>query len=246
MALMCIVSAMAMICSPVVMASSKTTLTVSSVTAEPGTEVEVAIDLSGNEVGILGMMVSVSYDENLTLKKATAGNALPSLDFTPGKSLKENPINFAWDGLDADYGNGTVAILTFAVPEDAQGKYDINISYTTGNIYDNTYNDIDVAVVNGSITVNSVPVITEPSMSCDNIVNGADNITLDINLISPNEIIGKVYVALYDENRMTMVKVYEADEFVNATLDAVNGNCIKVMWWDNNHKPITEHLKIEL
>ncbi len=244
--LVCVIFILTMMYIPAVNASSKATLTVSSVTAEPGTDVEVAIDLSGNEVGILGMMVSVSYDENLTLKKATAGTALSTLDFTPGKDLTANPINIGWDGLDADSTNGTVAILTFAVPEDVQGKYDVNVSYTTGNIYDDGYNDIDVTVVNGSITVNSAPVITEPSMSCENIVKGTDNITLDVNLVSHDEISGKVYVALYDENSMIKAKIYDADEIVNAIIDAVNGKYIKVFWWDDEYKPIIEHLKIDL
>lgn len=246
MALICLISVLVTMCIPTVYASSKTTLTVANVNAEPGTDVDVAIDLSNNTSGIAGMMISVAYNENLVLKSVTKGTALPSLDFTKPGNLSANPVNIGFDGTEGDSTNGTVAILTFTVPEDAKGSYAVNVSYSEGNIYDGDLNDIDVSIVNGGITVNSTPAVTEPSISYTNLVKGTNNITLDVNLTSPDEISGKVYVALYDENSMVKLKVYDADETVNATIDAVNGKYVKVMWWDNEYKPIAEHLKIDL
>lgn len=233
-------------CIPTVNASSKTTLTVASVIGEPGTDVDIAIGLSGNETGIAGMMISVLYDENLVLKSVTRGTALSTLDFTKPGNLSANPVNIGFDGMDGDSTNGTVATLTFTVPKDAEGNYEVNISYSVGNIYDGDLNDIYVNIVNGGINVESSPSTTEPTLAVSNFVKDANNITLDANLASSSGITGKVYVALYGENSMAKVKVYDAEETVNVTLDTVNGKYIKVFWWDNEYKPITEFIKIDI
>ena len=81
---------------------------------------------------------------------------------------------------------------------------------------------------------------------CKNLVQGTSDITMDICVTSPTEPEGKIYVALYDEEHMLQVKVYDAKEIVNAKLDFAEGEYIKIMWWDSEYKPIIENLKIDL
>ena len=87
---------------------------------------------------------------------------------------------------------------------------------------------------------------SEYTITHKNLVSGASSITLDVCVTSPEKMGGKIYVALYDDNHMIQVKVYDAEEIVNATLDFAKGTYIKVMWWDNDCKPIVENLKIDL
>jgi len=246
LAIICTVSILITLCMSV-SASAQTTLTVDSVNAEAGADVEVAIDLSGNEVGVLGMMISVSYDENLTLKNAVAGTALSSLDFTLGKDITANPINIAWDGVEADSTNGTIAVLTFTVPENAEGTYNINVSYEVGNIYDNDYEDIDVSVVNGKINVSRA--ITEEAMSIKNYVKG-DTTTFTLDLVSPDSISGKVLVATYCDNksRMNDVDIYDAISSRDISVSTKGMDTLKIFWWDglSTLRPITEAIEIDL
>ncbi len=137
---------------------------VESVKGKAGESITVPLYIENNP-GVLGMMLKVSYDEELTLTAITQStgednSALESLDFTPGKDLTANPINVGWDGLDADSTNGKILNMTFTIPEDAEdGKvYDVKISYSIGDVYDNDFNDIDLAVVDGSITVKNYTI----------------------------------------------------------------------------------------
>ncbi len=245
--LVCVLTLLMSLCVQSVSASDGLTLTVSTVNAEPGTEVEVPIILSGNDMGLAGFMVSVNHDSNLSLKSITKGSALGTLTYTKPGDLTSNPLNIGFDGQDADYSNGTVATFTYVVPADAEGFYEVNASYSAGNIFDGDLNNVDIKIINGGIVVNSTPEVIEPVISYSNFEKGTKNIRLDVNLDSPDEITGKVYVALYDEKGHTVkTKVYPAAETVNAMLDSVDGKYIKIMWWDNEYRPIVENLKIDL
>lgn len=233
----------------VVSASAKTTLTVENIEATPGSIVDVAVNLSGNEVGILGMMISVSYDEGLTLKSAVEGTALSTLDFTPGKVITANPINLAWDGLDADKTNGTIAVLTFEVSDSALGKCNINLSYDIGNIYDNDYNDIDVEIVNGCINVSSVGA--KPEMTVHNYIPG-DNTTFTLDISSFDDIEGKILVATYYNGQYSLgnVVTYDAVASRNITVNTKGMDTLKIMWWNEILQgkciPISKSIEIDL
>lgn len=229
-----------------VYASSEVTLTVSEVTVEPGTEIDIPVVISGNTNGILAMQLSMTYDERLTFKAIKQGEALSTLDMTPIKDFTANPCTILLDGLDADTSNGTIFILTFAVPSDVTEKLDVNISYNVGEIYDNDMNDVNPKVVNGGIIVKSS--IAEPTIKINNLVKNTSNLTLDVNLTSPSDIEGKVIVAIYDENSLLEVKLYNASEAtINATLDFVDGDYIKAFWWDfDTYYPFTDCVKVEL
>lgn len=246
-ALICIISVLFVAFLPVVRASPVTTVKVETVTAEAGSDVEVAIALSGNESGILGMMVSVSYDKDLTLKSVVAGEALSSLDFTPGKDMTANPINIAWDGLDADSTNGTIAILTFSVPENAKETYNIDLTYSVGNIYDNDYNDIDVAIVNGGINVKNSTSKSE--ISIKNYSQG-DTTTFTLDLVSSSSITGKILIATYYNKELILdnVKIYDAISSRNISVDTKGMETMKIFWWDSLSTlvPVTEVVEVDL
>ena len=59
------------------------------------------------------------------------------------------------------------------IPEDAEDGniYNIVLSYTAGNVYDNDFNDIDLAIINGSITVKNYTI---GDVNDDGIINMKD------------------------------------------------------------------------
>ncbi len=137
-----------------VYASNQITLTVSDVSADSGESVKVPIQLSNNS-GVAGMMFSVTYDKDLTLESINRGDALESLDFTISGDLNANPVNIMFDGLEADDTNGVVAVLNFKVSSNSKKILKIDLSYDKGNIFDNDLNDVEVILVNGTITINN-------------------------------------------------------------------------------------------
>lgn len=138
---------------------------VNSVTASPGETVDVVVEISNNP-GILGMTLSLQYDNNaLTLINANSGSAMSNnLMFTrPGKY--SNPCNFTWDGVELDSSqikDGEILVLTFKVSSDAKNDvYPIKISYEEDSIFNADLKPVNVDIVNGSITVGND--ITEPT-----------------------------------------------------------------------------------
>lgn len=150
-------------------------LVIADVEAEAGSIVRVTIDIQNNP-GIIGAVLTLNYDSALTLINAEAGSAWNSLNFTP-PSIFSNSCNFVWDGITgADYGNGTILVLTFKLPDDADVGmvYNISVSYTYENIINADLETVYVEIEDGSITV----VNTIGDVNDDGVFDVADIITL--------------------------------------------------------------------
>lgn len=125
-----------------------------AVYAGPGDEVTLQVRLLQNP-GINGMQLNVEFDDALQLTGAENGEALSSLTFTKPSSLSESS-RFLWDGVsENEMGNGTLLILTFAVPENAQAgdQYEIRMNAPEGSIFDAALEDVEIAVRNTVICV---------------------------------------------------------------------------------------------
>ena len=237
-----------------VSATSKTTLTVSSVTADMGKDVIVPVVLSNNTTGVLGMQLSLSYDSRLTLKSIEQGEALSTLDLTPINDFSANPCTILLEGLNADVSNGTIVVLTFTTPSNTTGDFDVNISYKSGEIYDNNMDDIDLVVVNGKIKVEESgdsedATITKSTISVSNYIKTTNDIKLDVYASSSVELTGTIIVALYNsDGSVKTVELYPVKSTVNVTLNSTSGKYIKIMWWNmNGLVPLTtEIIQIDL
>jgi hypothetical protein len=98
------------------------------------------------------------------------------MDLTPPAQYS-NPCNFVWDGLNGeDTSDGTILILTFVVPEEAEigAIYEINVSYTEENIVNGAFEYVEIALEAGSITIDSLL----GDVNDDGVVDVADVITL--------------------------------------------------------------------
>lgn len=132
------------------------TIFVRKATALPGenaVEVEVCVR---NNPGILGMTLSVSFDESaLTLIDAENGEAIHDvLTLTKSKVLKSG-CKFVWDGQEltnADIKDGTILVLVFNVSETAQsGEYQIVVNGSDGDIIDNELIPVSLSFEDGYI-----------------------------------------------------------------------------------------------
>ncbi len=138
--------------------SAEPVLTVSSVSASAG-EKEVAVAVSvKNNPGILGMTLSVSYDEKaLTLKRASNGGAFQGVLTMTAPGRYKSGCNFVWDGQeisDEDIKDGVILTLYFDVADTAaSGAHTVEISYQKGAIIDKALDAITLSMNNGGVVI---------------------------------------------------------------------------------------------
>ena len=128
-------------------------LTVSSVTAEPGSEVAVTVSVSDNP-GLASLKFDVAYDSYLTLTKVEFNGDFGALVTAPEPFRNPEPLTMISPLSDVS-ANGVFATLTFKVSEKipAGHKAEVNLSYVADDIYDGDYNNVPVTVVNGAVNI---------------------------------------------------------------------------------------------
>lgn len=188
-----LVLVLAFTCVPIgaITASASTDYTEPTIFAEskyaaPGSSVEVNVNVKNNP-GIAGATLSISYDSQLTLTNAVSGETFSKLSFTaPGKFT--NPSSFLWDSESGQINDdGTMLTLSFAVAEDAtpNDNLNVNVSYYTGDIYNENMDSVNLQTVNGCITV----IDYKPGdLNGDGTVNGKDITLLRRNIVGSYEI----------------------------------------------------------
>ena len=206
--------------------ASTTVLQIDKIVCDKDTTVDVPIRISGN-TGIAGAVIKIFYDNNLALTDVKRGDAFGKLTFTPPAKMTSNPITLLWDGIDEDNSNGVIAILTFKVPNEANGNYRIYATYDTGGIYDGNLNDIDLSLIEGGITISNEEQVSEIDIN----INSQYDIKLPLNQSEK----GNVYIALYvDLGKLFELKIYPISENIVSQFSKINsGKRIKVMCWDN-------------
>ena len=134
---------------------TETTFVVDTITVSPDVkkaETKVAVI---NNPGILGMVFSVSYDEEaLKLIDCQNGVALSALAFQEPSRLISG-CNFVWYGSETgEVMDGEMLILTFEIAENAEpGTYPISISWNDNTIYDSNSDIVAPDVTQGAIVI---------------------------------------------------------------------------------------------
>lgn len=148
-----------LVCIPMqAFAEGTPTFAAGSAEASPGDTIEIPV-LVENNPGIIALAVNISFDSNvLTLQEASASTSVfPQDRITFGGSYDTDSFNILWeDGAsDENYTvNGTLAVLTFLVNEDAPtGESVITVSYTASSVLDYDLNEVAFTTRNGSVTV---------------------------------------------------------------------------------------------
>ena len=123
----------------------------------PGQSVCVEVEIEGNP-GIQGATLNISWDTGLTLESAENGKAFEVLNLTlPGRLVSGR--NFVWylqAPIDvSDIADGTILTLNFRVSDEAQEgqKYNVQASYTEGDIFDKNLEPIQAVIENGTVNV---------------------------------------------------------------------------------------------
>ena len=117
-------------------------------------KVEVKVSVTNNP-GILGMVLSVNYDENaLKLVDCQNGVALSALVFQQPSRLIDG-CNFVWYGSETgEVVDGEMLILTFEIADDADpGTYPVSVSWNDRDIYDGNSDMVDPEVTQGAIVI---------------------------------------------------------------------------------------------
>ena len=138
------------VCTFNVSAAGEPTVTIGSATAKAGETVTVTVDFANNP-GVAGMRCDVIYDTtNLTLTTITDKGVIGGQTH----NAEENII--FWNNASNQTNSGVVAEFTFAINANAPaGDYKIGLSYNNDDydIINESFDTIDVAVVEGTITV---------------------------------------------------------------------------------------------
>lgn len=135
----------------------QTSICAKDVVSLPGATVTMNITVNNNP-GIMGCEFTLRWDERLSLTEVSSGEAFFALTFTPPASTNgKTEANFVWDamGLDAeDVKDGVILTLTFEVDVAVSDVVlPVTFSYAQGNIQDASDNPVDVAFINGSVSV---------------------------------------------------------------------------------------------
>jgi len=134
------------------------TLTAESVAGNPGDTVTVSISLSENP-GLVALRFYVGYDlARLRLTGVTDGGLLGVNTAIFGNNMSANPYTLMWeDSLSPvnHTGNGVLATLTFEVLQAATpGAVPITITLDGGSTFNYDLNNVPLATVNGTVTIN--------------------------------------------------------------------------------------------
>ena len=151
-----------------------------------GTSVQVDLILESNP-GICGLQLELSYDSRLTLECVTQGEALNSLDFSPGSST------LLWDGLSDDSSTGTLVTLLFSIPQDTCGNFEVEAECI--ECYNWGMDDIGVTVENGGIIVPSDCTLTVEAVNVD---YGTESADVKISISDNPGIISAKFEITYD------------------------------------------------
>ena len=122
--------------------------------SEEAEKVDVKISVLNNP-GILGMVFSVSYDEQaLKLVDCQSGDALSALAFQK-PSRYASGCNFVWYGSrTGEVTDGEMLILTFEIAEGAKpGSYPVSVSWDDRTIYDSNSDMLEPDVIPGAIVI---------------------------------------------------------------------------------------------
>jgi len=131
-------------------------ITVSSLTADTGSTVEVPIIMENNP-GVAAVSLDVTYDNTkLSLASVEDGKILGTSTFLSGKDLTMVPYTLNWDDLSSENntGNGTLAVLTFNVLDSDATDTSIKVSVNQKSTFNIDFEDVVFETHEGFITIN--------------------------------------------------------------------------------------------
>ena len=154
-----------------VCAEDSVTVTVGKAECITGDTVEIPITLTGN-TGFSSLGIEIDYDSDIFILTDAVNNPAVGCRYTPAKNFDIKPYTMKWINTMNIGFNGTIVTLKFKVNENApNGSYPITISYDKGSDgkyidgydvnFDENFDALGLAYVNGEIVVNSAAIPSE-------------------------------------------------------------------------------------
>ena len=149
-------------------AATKNLVYSSPIESSPGTTVSIPICISNN-CGIMGFSITVSYNADVfTPVNVGRGSALSSglLNDSIGGTTT-NSFRVIWTGTENFTGDGEIFSIEFYISSEAQGDYEIYLSYSKADTFDEEYTDVSLSCQNITVNLPSTD-ITESTNNPDN------------------------------------------------------------------------------
>ena len=134
--------------------SADLTYEIATVEGEAGADVDVPITIKGTDPGTAGMVLELSADSNLKLKRRLNGDA-----YEGAPTWNATTLTYVWnagDGRNLVAKDGaTLTTLKFTVPADAKpgDEYPITFRSDLCKVIDQDGNKLDIALVGGKIVI---------------------------------------------------------------------------------------------
>ena len=132
------------------------TLSIENYSAQSGETIDVEVILNDNP-GITALSFDIEYDsDRLELIKAEDGKILGTSTALFGNDTTANPYRLCWDDLSTEnnMGNGTVAILTIKVKDNApSGIASVGLILNQGSTFNVDMEDVAFTTESGGINV---------------------------------------------------------------------------------------------
>lgn len=217
-----LVFAVAMVCVFAVVAYAAPTLTIGTVEANPGEEVDITVDLS-NGTGLTTLEYSITLPGDSTLVSITQGTAFSTgaMWSQVGTEARTSRMDMTWGGNTTD---GLLDTFRITAPSEA-GEYVI-----TGTLIadgDLTYGPAGTVVVPGTITVKGAetPAATLTAGSQNLVLDGGINAKVYFNYDGTETVTINDKTALKDENGYYLaISVAPKDYATKVTYNAVAGD----------------------
>ncbi len=137
-------------------------ISIGSVSGSLGENVTVPVSIAKNP-GIAGFKFKINYDKSvltpISIEKGsvlTAGTLTSNIQQS-GDLSKVEYVSAFWSNPANVTADGEILRVTFKISENAkEGTYPLNITYESGDVTNQKYEDIELEVVNGSVNVTDV------------------------------------------------------------------------------------------
>lgn len=131
-----------LVCGSVVSLGASAALKIDSIKAQAGQEVTMPVYIENNP-GFSGTKITVSYDENLKVISVEKGNVLNYGNFVQNAdNSADNSFDVVWNSSIENKANGVMFIVTFKLPDNAAGDYNVKITYDKDNTFNAKYDDV--------------------------------------------------------------------------------------------------------
>ena len=131
-----------LVCGSVASLGASAALKIDSIKAQAGQEVTMPVYIENNP-GFSGTKITVSYDENLKVISVEKGNVLNYGNFVQNAdNSADKSFDVVWNSSIENKANGVMFTVTFKLPDNAAGDYNVKITYDKDNTFNAKYDDV--------------------------------------------------------------------------------------------------------